>query len=81
MIEEANGYAIERKNIADGDIARFNAVLKEYRKAPDITRERLYIEMYETIFENARDTDLIDRNLKNFIPFKTLEGTQKGGDQ
>jgi membrane protease subunit HflK len=80
MIEEANGYAIERKNIADGDIARFNAVYKEYRKAPEITRDRLFIEMWEAIFKDAKDTDLIDRNLKNFIPFKTIDGTQKGGE-
>lgn len=76
MIEEANGYAIERRNVADGDIARFNNVLLEYRKAPDITRERLYIEMYEAVFGEAADTDLIDRNLKNFIPFKTIESTK-----
>ena len=81
MIEEANGYAIERKNIADGDIARFNSVLEEYKKAPDITRDRLYIEMYESIFKNDRDTDLIDRNLKNFIPFKTIEGPRGGGEE
>jgi membrane protease subunit HflK len=81
MIEEANGYAIERENVADGDIARFNNVLKEYRKAPDITRERLYIEMYEAVFGDQSDTDLIDRNLNNFIPFKAIENTQGGGEQ
>jgi membrane protease subunit HflK len=80
MIEEANGYAIERRNIADGDIARFNSVLQEYRKAPEITRDRLYIEMWEAIFENTEDTDLIDRNLKNFIPFKAIEGKERGGE-
>jgi modulator of FtsH protease HflK len=80
MIEEANGYAIERRNDADGDIARFINVLEEYRKAPDITRERLYIEMFEEVFGDDADTDLIDRNLKNFIPFKTIENTQRGGE-
>lgn len=80
MIEEASGYAIERENVADGDIARFNNVLKEYRKAPDITRDRLYIEMYEEVFGKDTDTDLIDRNLKNFIPFKTIESAKGGGE-
>ncbi|MBN2533882.1 MAG: FtsH protease activity modulator HflK [Spirochaetales bacterium] len=81
MIEEAYGYAIERKNVANGDIARFNNVLTEYKKAPDITRERLYIEMYEAVFGKDADTDLIDRNLKNFIPFKTLENKKQGGEE
>jgi hypothetical protein len=36
--------------------------------------------MWEAIFKDAKDTDLIDRNLKNFIPFKTIDGTQKGGE-
>jgi membrane protease subunit HflK len=80
MIEEATGYSIQRKNIANGDISRFNAVLEEYRKAPDITRERLYIEMFENVFEGEVDTDLIDRNLRNFIPFKTISGSKKGGE-
>ena len=82
MIEEANGYAIERKNNADGDTSRFLSVLEEYKKAPNITRDRLYIEMYETVFGSEKDTDLIDRNLKNFIPFKTISnatGKQGGG--
>ncbi|MBN1700099.1 MAG: FtsH protease activity modulator HflK [Spirochaetales bacterium] len=80
MIEEATGYSIQRKNIANGDISRFNAVLEEYRKAPDITRERLYIEMFESVFGGESDTDLIDRNLKNFIPFKSIENAKQGGE-
>jgi membrane protease subunit HflK len=45
VIQEAEGYATERVNKAKGDVARFNAVLGEYRKAPDVVRTRLYYEM------------------------------------
>ena len=41
---QAEGYATERVNQALGEVARFNAVLAEYRNAPEVTRSRLYIE-------------------------------------
>lgn len=43
-IAQAEGYATERVNRALGETARFNAVLAEYRDAPEVTRSRLYIE-------------------------------------
>jgi modulator of FtsH protease HflK len=85
-IAEAEGYAIERVNRAKGDVARFLAVFEEYRKAPDVVRTRLYYEMYDEVFGGAPEgTDLIDKNLSNFIPLKTLGGqavtATKGGAQ
>jgi modulator of FtsH protease HflK len=44
LISEAEGYATERVNRAFGETARFNAVLAEYRNAPEVTRSRLYLE-------------------------------------
>lgn len=76
-IREANGYAAEKINNALGDIARFNKVYGEYVKNPAITRMRLYYEMFEKVFENTESIDLIDKKLKNFIPFKSLSN-QKG---
>jgi membrane protease subunit HflK len=81
IIQEAEGYAVERVNKARGDVARFLAVLGEYKKNPRVTRIRLYYEMYETVFGDTEQTDLIDKELKNFIPFKSLNSTKKGGEQ
>lgn len=78
-IREAEGYAIERVNKAKGDVARFLAVLTEYKKSPNVTRIRLYYEVFEEIFKNVEDTDLIDKELKNFIPFKAITRENKGG--
>jgi membrane protease subunit HflK len=82
-VQVAEGYAIERVNRARGDVARFLAVLAEYRKAPEIVRTRLYYEMYDDVFGGAAEgTDLIDKSLKNFIPLKNLnEPAAKGGAQ
>ncbi|MDR1893864.1 MAG: FtsH protease activity modulator HflK [Spirochaetales bacterium] len=72
MIQVAQGYAAERVNEARGDTARFNAVLEEYRKAPAVTRSRLYLETMEEVLRNAKGSTLIDRNLDNFLPLQNL---------
>jgi membrane protease subunit HflK len=74
-IQEAQGYATERVNQARGDVSRFLAVFGEYRQAPDVVRTRLYYEMYDQVFGTASGTDLIDKNLKNFLPLKSVGGT------
>jgi membrane protease subunit HflK len=73
LIQEAKGYAAERENMAIGDVARFNSVYNEYRNNRSVTRTRLYIEMVEDVFKEKENTDLIDKNLKNFVPFKGLQ--------
>ena len=72
VVQEAEGYALERVNRSRGDVARFTNVLQEYNRNPQVTRNRLYVEMFEEVFKDAQGTDLIDRNLRNFIPFKGL---------
>lgn len=74
----AEGYATERINKAQGDVARFNAVYEEYKKSPAVTRERLYLETMETVFESQKNSTLIDRNLDNILPVKDL--TKKAGN-
>jgi membrane protease subunit HflK len=44
IVAEANAYKAERVNQAKGDGARFTALLNEYHKAPEVTRERLLLE-------------------------------------
>jgi len=72
MVQVAQGYAVERVNRAQGDVARFNAVLDEYLLAPAVTRRRLYYEMMEEVFRNMEGTVLVDHNLRNFLPMLNL---------
>ena len=53
MIQEAEAY--KQRVIADseGEAARFEKLLVEYQKAPQVTRERLYIEAIETVYGNS----------------------------
>ena len=53
LIEEANGYQTEVVQRADGDASRFRQILVEYSKAPGVTRERLYLDMMQTVVGNS----------------------------
>lgn len=75
--ELADGYAIERVNLARGDVAKFKSIYAEYKKNPTITRKRMYYEMMEELAKTSSDIELIDKSLTNFIPFKSLN-TQGG---
>ncbi len=77
IVQVAKGYAAERVNKANGDVARFKAVYEEYRKAPEVTRDRLYYEMIESVFADEKGVELIDSELGNFLPIKSL-GAQTG---
>jgi len=81
MIQQATGYATGRVNRAEGDVARFNAVLAEYKKNKVVTRSRIYYEMMEEVLLNNSNIDLIDKNLDNFLPLKSLNNNQTGGNQ
>ncbi|MBM4456806.1 MAG: FtsH protease activity modulator HflK [Chloroflexi bacterium] len=50
---EAEAYRAQRLIRAEGDAARFLALLAEYRKAPEVMRERLYLESIEQVLADA----------------------------
>ena len=53
LIEEANGYQAEVIQRAEGDASRFRQIQVEYAKAPGVTRERLYLDMMQTVIGNS----------------------------
>lgn len=56
--EEAEGYRAEAINRAQGEASRFLSVLEEYRKAPEVTRRRMYLETMEKVLGNVDKTIL-----------------------
>ncbi|MBU3914149.1 FtsH protease activity modulator HflK [bacterium] len=78
MIEEAEGYAIERTNNAQGDVARFNSIYKEYVKAKTVTRTRMYLETIKKVFPNVREIVVIDQGKQGVIPLLNLGDTFGG---
>jgi membrane protease subunit HflK len=81
LIEEAEGYRVQRVNTSIGDVARFNEVLVQYQLDPRTTRTRLYYEMVEEVFMGEEQVQLIDRNLQNFIPLLNLSQQPAAGGQ
>ena len=49
LLEEANGYTTEVVQKSEGDASRFRSILTEYQKAPSVTRDRLYLDMMQSV--------------------------------
>ncbi len=71
-IQEAEGYALDRVNRAEGDAARFASLFEEYRKAPEVTRKRLYLETMAAILPRAGRKVVVDEKLKGVLPLLDL---------
>jgi len=72
LIKDAEGYAIDRVNRAQGDGAKFTSVYKEYVKAKDVTKKRIYLESMLEIFPKLGAKYIIDSDQKNILPFLNM---------
>jgi membrane protease subunit HflK len=81
VIQEAAGYALERTNTARGDSARFVAIYNEYRRAPDVTRTRIYLETMNSILPQVQRKVVVDSDLRSVLPLLNLDTQKKGGDE
>ena len=69
----AEGYALERVNNARGDVARFVNIYDEYRKAPDVTRKRLYLETLNEVLPKTGRKLIVDSSMKGILPLLNLD--------
>ena len=73
-IREAEGYKQARIARAEGDVAKFSAILKEYRKAKGVTETRMYLETVEEVLQNKEKIIVPDGegggNLINLLNLK-----------
>ena len=60
LIEEANGYRQSVISTSQGDASRFRQILTEYEKAPQVTRERMYLETMQNIL-SATSKVIVDQ--------------------
>lgn len=73
-IRAADGYRLKRINEAEGDAARFNSVLKEYLKAPEVTRRRIYIETLQEVLPGLDSKIIMDSQAQQVLPLLPLGG-------
>jgi membrane protease subunit HflK len=80
-IQEAEGYALNRVNRAEGDAALFIAMFDEYRKAPEVTRQRIYLETMAQVLPQVRSKIIVDDQLRGVLPLLNLDtkATGRGG--
>jgi membrane protease subunit HflK len=71
-IEAAEGYAVDRVNRAQGDAERFVALEEEYRKAPEVTRTRIYLETLSQVLPGVGKKLVVDENAKGLLPLLNL---------
>lgn len=65
--KQAEAYAFRRINQAKGDTEKFSLLVAEYRKAPEITRRRLYLEAMQEILPNLQRKIIIDESVKGIL--------------
>ncbi len=74
LVQEAEGYRTRVVENAEGDAARFRQVVVEYNRAPQITRDRMYIETMQQVFSNTTKVMIDSRSGNNllYLPFDKL---------
>lgn len=82
LAEEAEGYKARITAQAQGDSQRFKSLLTEYQRAPQVTRDRLYIDSMQQIYSNVTKVLVESRQGQNmlFLPLdRILQQVAQGG--
>ena len=74
MLEQAIAYKVKLINAAEGEASRFTQLYSEYKKAPAVTKERLYLEAVESVLSNSSKVmiDVEGGNNMMYLPLDQL---------
>jgi membrane protease subunit HflK len=75
-IQKAEGYATERVNNSKGEVARFNELYREYIKAPEVTKRRIYLETMESVIPKLGNKIITDQEGNNILPLLQMQLNQ-----
>ena len=81
LLEQAEAYKTRVIKSAEGETSRFNQLLAEYQRAPEVTRERIYIDTMESVMARSPKVmiDIPDGNNLMFLPLdQLLSGSRSG---
>jgi len=79
MLEEASAYKERVVAQAEGEANRFMALLNEYKRAPEVTRERLYLESVEAVLSKSSKV-MVDVENGNNLLYLPLDRLGLGGE-
>ena len=74
-VEEAQGYRAQRVNRAEGETEAFKAIVAQYRNAPEVTRQRMYLEMLDSVLPQIGRVIVVEEGQSGPIPFLNLDGS------
>ena len=83
LIAEANGYKAAIENEAKGNASRFDQILTEYTRAPEVTRNRLFLETQEQIMLSVSKV-IVDQKGSNsllYLPLDKLINQKRSSDE
>ncbi|MGP0058932.1 MAG: FtsH protease activity modulator HflK [Beijerinckiaceae bacterium] len=72
IVQEAEGYREQTVAEAKGQTSRFNQIYEQYKKAPEVTRERIYLETMERVFGGADKIIIDESNGQSVVPYLPL---------
>ena len=83
MLQDAEAYKEQVISEAEGDSARFNLLLAEYQKAPDVTRNRLYLDSIQGVMSNSTKVmiDVEGGNNILYLPLDKIAQSARGVDE
>jgi len=83
LLEQAEAYKTRVIKSAQGETSRFNQLLAEYQRAPEVTRERLYIDAMEKVMSRSPKVmiDIENGNNLMFLPLDKLLSGRTGSDR
>ncbi|HBG87170.1 MAG TPA: FtsH protease activity modulator HflK [Marinilabiliaceae bacterium] len=79
-IEKAEGYATARVNNAMGEATRFNLLYQEYMKAPEVTKNRIYLETMQRVLPKLGGKIITDQDGSNVLPLLQMQVNSKAAN-
>ena len=72
-INKANAYALQLRQLAQGEATAFDKVYEQYKLAPDVTRKRMYYETMERILRNVEKTIVETPGVTPYLPLNQIQ--------
>jgi membrane protease subunit HflK len=77
-INQANAYALQLRQIAQGEATAFDKVYEQYKLAPEVTRRRMYYETMERVLRNVDKTIVETPGVTPYLPLNEVRRSPAG---
>ena len=78
IIQEAEGYKQQVTALAEGESQRFMSILEQYKKAPDVTSRRIYIDTMQGVLAGVNKVIIDNKGGSGVVPYLPLPQLQRG---